>query len=57
MYSIQAIALDVDGVLTDGCFWWGANGQEWKRFCFADGDGHIAGTPLWNYGDVDFRRK
>ena len=33
---IKAIALDVDGVLTDGSFWWGPDGQEWKRFCFAD---------------------
>ncbi|MFM8891111.1 MAG: KdsC family phosphatase [Planctomycetia bacterium] len=33
---IRAIALDVDGVLTDGGFWWGPNGEEWKRFCFAD---------------------
>ena len=33
---IRALALDVDGVLTDGGFWWGADGQEWKRFCFAD---------------------
>lgn len=33
---IKALALDVDGVLTDGAFWWGADGQEWKRFCFAD---------------------
>ncbi len=36
MPRIKAIALDVDGVLTDGGFWWGPNGQEWKRFCFAD---------------------
>jgi 3-deoxy-D-manno-octulosonate 8-phosphate phosphatase (KDO 8-P phosphatase) len=28
--------MDVDGVLTDGSFWWGPDGQEWKRFCFAD---------------------
>lgn len=28
--------LDVDGVLTDGTFWLGPNGEEWKRFCFAD---------------------
>lgn len=28
--------LDVDGVLTDGGFWWGPNGEEWKRFSFAD---------------------
>jgi len=33
---IKAIALDVDGVLTDGSFWWGADGQEWKRFNFRD---------------------
>jgi len=33
---IRALALDVDGVLTDGGLWWGANGEEWKRFCFAD---------------------
>lgn len=33
---IKAIAFDVDGVLTDGGFWWGPDGQEWKRFCFAD---------------------
>jgi 3-deoxy-D-manno-octulosonate 8-phosphate phosphatase (KDO 8-P phosphatase) len=26
----------VDGVLTDGGFWWGPNGEEWKRFSFAD---------------------
>ncbi len=33
---IRAIALDVDGVLTDGSFLWGPNGEEWKRFSFAD---------------------
>lgn len=33
---IRAIALDVDGVLTDGAFWWGPDGQEWKRFSFSD---------------------
>jgi 3-deoxy-D-manno-octulosonate 8-phosphate phosphatase (KDO 8-P phosphatase) len=33
---IRAIALDVDGVLTDGGFWWGGDGEEFKRFCFAD---------------------
>lgn len=36
MKEIRAIALDVDGVLTDGGIWWGPDGQEWKRFCFAD---------------------
>jgi 3-deoxy-D-manno-octulosonate 8-phosphate phosphatase (KDO 8-P phosphatase) len=28
--------MDVDGVLTDGTFWWGTNDEEFKRFCFAD---------------------
>ena len=36
MRKIKAIAMDVDGVLTDGGVWWGPNGQEWKRFHFAD---------------------
>ena len=36
MKEIRAVALDVDGVLTDGGIWWGPNGEEWKRFCFAD---------------------
>ena len=36
MKDIRAIALDVDGVLTDGGIWWGPNGEEWKRFHFAD---------------------
>jgi 3-deoxy-D-manno-octulosonate 8-phosphate phosphatase (KDO 8-P phosphatase) len=30
------VALDVDGVLTDGSFWWGENGEEYKRFHFLD---------------------
>jgi len=34
--------MDVDGVLTDGTFWWGQNDVELKRFCFAD----ITGIPL-----------
>jgi 3-deoxy-D-manno-octulosonate 8-phosphate phosphatase (KDO 8-P phosphatase) len=34
--GIRAVALDVDGVLTDGTFWWGAGGEELKRFSFAD---------------------
>ena len=33
---IRAVAMDVDGVLTDGGLWWGPDGEEWKRFCFAD---------------------
>jgi 3-deoxy-D-manno-octulosonate 8-phosphate phosphatase (KDO 8-P phosphatase) len=36
MERIRAVALDVDGVLTDGGLWWGPGGEEWKRFCFAD---------------------
>jgi len=34
--KIKAIALDVDGVLTDGGMWWGVNGEELKRFSFSD---------------------
>jgi 3-deoxy-D-manno-octulosonate 8-phosphate phosphatase (KDO 8-P phosphatase) len=40
--QIKAIVTDVDGVLTDGTFWWDANELELKRFCFAD----ITGIPL-----------
>jgi 3-deoxy-D-manno-octulosonate 8-phosphate phosphatase (KDO 8-P phosphatase) len=36
MKQVKAIALDVDGVLTDGGVWWGPHGEEWKRFSFAD---------------------
>ncbi len=36
MKGVRALALDVDGTLTDGGVWWGPGGQEWKRFCFAD---------------------
>jgi len=36
MADFKAIALDVDGVLTDGGVWWGPEGAEWKRFSFAD---------------------
>lgn len=34
--EIKAVALDVDGVLTDGTFWWGVDGSELKRFSFRD---------------------
>jgi 3-deoxy-D-manno-octulosonate 8-phosphate phosphatase (KDO 8-P phosphatase) len=34
--TIKAVALDVDGVLTDGLFLWGPNGEEFKRFSFRD---------------------
>jgi len=33
---ILAVALDVDGVLTDGTFVWGPEGEEFKRFSFRD---------------------
>ena len=33
---IRALAIDVDGVLSDGGLWWGPHGEEWKRFSFAD---------------------
>ena len=33
---IKAIALDVDGVLTDGTFLWDGAGAELKRFSFRD---------------------
>jgi len=34
--KIKAVVLDVDGVLTDGTFIWGPNGEEYKTFSFAD---------------------
>ena len=34
--QIKAVVLDVDGVLTDGTFWWGLDNAEWKRFSFRD---------------------
>ncbi len=36
MTPIKAVALDVDGVLTDGSFAWGPGGEEFKRFSFRD---------------------
>jgi 3-deoxy-D-manno-octulosonate 8-phosphate phosphatase (KDO 8-P phosphatase) len=36
MEDIKAVALDVDGVLTDGSFYWGINGEELKKFSFSD---------------------
>jgi 3-deoxy-D-manno-octulosonate 8-phosphate phosphatase (KDO 8-P phosphatase) len=34
--AIKAVALDVDGVLTDGTFAWGPGGEEFKSFSFLD---------------------
>jgi 3-deoxy-D-manno-octulosonate 8-phosphate phosphatase (KDO 8-P phosphatase) len=36
MKTIRALALDVDGVLTDGGFWLGESGECFKRFSFRD---------------------
>jgi 3-deoxy-D-manno-octulosonate 8-phosphate phosphatase (KDO 8-P phosphatase) len=47
---IRGIALDVDGVLTDGGLWWGPGGEEWKRFCFAD----IMGISLAQRAAIEF---
>ena len=48
--QIRAIVLDVDGVLTDGGVWWGPDGEEWKRFCFAD----IMGVSLAVVAGLEF---
>jgi 3-deoxy-D-manno-octulosonate 8-phosphate phosphatase (KDO 8-P phosphatase) len=34
--AIDALVMDVDGVLTDGTFIWSASGEESKRFSFED---------------------
>lgn len=34
--SVDALVMDVDGVLTDGTFLWSASGEESKRFSFED---------------------
>jgi 3-deoxy-D-manno-octulosonate 8-phosphate phosphatase (KDO 8-P phosphatase) len=34
--QIKALALDVDGTLTDGGLWWGPDGEEMKRFSYSD---------------------
>lgn len=36
MDKIKAVVLDIDGVLTDGNFYWGSNGEELKKFSFSD---------------------
>jgi 3-deoxy-D-manno-octulosonate 8-phosphate phosphatase (KDO 8-P phosphatase) len=36
---IQLLVLDVDGVLTDGSLWFGARGEQVKRFHARDGHG------------------
>ena len=36
LITLQAVAFDVDGVLTDGTLTWAAGGEESKSFSFAD---------------------
>lgn len=36
MNNIRAVALDIDGVLTDGTFYWNTKGDEFKKFSFSD---------------------
>jgi 3-deoxy-D-manno-octulosonate 8-phosphate phosphatase (KDO 8-P phosphatase) len=36
VHKIKAIAMDMDGVLTDGCFYWGHEGEELKKYSFLD---------------------
>jgi 3-deoxy-D-manno-octulosonate 8-phosphate phosphatase (KDO 8-P phosphatase) len=36
LIDLQAVAFDVDGVLSDGTLTWSANGDELKSFSFAD---------------------
>lgn len=37
--QVRIMAFDVDGVLTDGCLWYGENGELMKRFNALDGHG------------------
>ena len=36
LIKIEALAMDVDGVLTDGTFMWSSSGEECKSFSFED---------------------
>lgn len=36
LLTLRALAMDVDGVLTDGMLTWSPNGEEFKTFSFAD---------------------
>jgi 3-deoxy-D-manno-octulosonate 8-phosphate phosphatase (KDO 8-P phosphatase) len=46
--KIKAVAMDVDGVLTDGTVWWGTNDEEFKRFSYAD----VTGIPRARQADI-----
>jgi 3-deoxy-D-manno-octulosonate 8-phosphate phosphatase (KDO 8-P phosphatase) len=48
LVDLQAIAFDVDGVLTDGTLTWSSAGEESKRFSFAD----IMGVSLLRRLDI-----
>ena len=37
--NVKLLVLDVDGVLTDGCLWYGNSGEELKAFNIQDGLG------------------
>ncbi len=47
---MRAVALDVDGVLTDGTFVWGSDGEESKSFSFRD----IMGISLASRNGITF---
>lgn len=40
--AVELLALDVDGVLTDGRLWFGDDGAEYKAFHVRDGHGLVA---------------
>ncbi len=50
MTHIKAVALDVDGVLTDGTFTWGPAGEELKTFSFRD----VMGISLAQQSGIEF---
>jgi 3-deoxy-D-manno-octulosonate 8-phosphate phosphatase (KDO 8-P phosphatase) len=50
MGDIKAVAMDVDGVLTDGTFIWGPNGEEHKQFSFLD----VMGISLASKAGIKF---
>jgi len=37
--KIRLLVLDVDGIMTDGCMYYGESGEEMKKFNFRDGYG------------------
>jgi 3-deoxy-D-manno-octulosonate 8-phosphate phosphatase (KDO 8-P phosphatase) len=47
---VKAVALDVDGVLTDGTFVWGPGGEEFKTLSFRD----VMGISLARKAGIEF---